>query len=138
METIGFPTENMLLDSELLTAEYLYFSDMVFCSVGSGVMSECALLETNFALFDIVNSPTDIYDHLGEGFFNATAEDMIRQLDLLASRKPMEIDHAKAKRLFSDPYNPNRSTLIYNAIFNDAPYAAQPQNASTEPLKQAT
>lgn len=119
METIKFPAENILLNQDLITAEYLHFADMVYCSVGSGVMSECTLLNTPFAVFDYVKTPTDIYDDLGKGFFNATAEDLIRQLDLLAAGQPMEIDHAKAHGLFSDPYRSNRNKLIHDLILED-------------------
>lgn len=138
IEAVGFPADNILLDRDLITAEYLYFADMVYCSVGSGIMSECALLNTPFALFDFMNSPTDIYDHLGDGFFNATAENLIHQLDLLAAGKVMEINHAKTQGLFSDPYLPNRTKMISDLIFDDTTKASHPPHTSTEPLKQAT
>lgn len=121
IEIIGFPVEHLLVDRDILTAEYIYFSDLVICSVGSGIMSESALLKTNFVLFDVVKSPTDIYDDFGDGFYNETAEDMIRQLDLLANGEEMDVDHAKAQRLFSDPYNPDRAKLIFDLIAVDAP-----------------
>lgn len=134
---VGFPTENMLLDRDMLTAEYMYYADLVICNVGSGVMSESALLKTTFAMFDFFKAPTDIYNHFGRGFFNATADDMIKQLDLLAVGKPLEIDYKRTQDMFSDPYDPDRPKMIRNLIFNGAPEEARSLHSSSEPIKQA-
>lgn len=116
IEKVGFPVANVLTDRHRVTAEYLYFADFVISNVGSGIMSECALLKTKFALFDIVESHTNMYDQLGSGFLNANADELIAQLDLLAEGKPLEIDHAKSWELFSDPYVPDRAKMIYDLV----------------------
>lgn len=137
IDMIGFGRENILLDRDMLTAEYMFFADLVICNVGSGVMSECALLKTTVAMFDFFKAPTDIYSDFGEGFFNATANDMIRQLDLLAEGKPLEIEYEKQQRLFSDPYNPDRPRMIHDLVVDRKIPSSNTTHSLSETLEQA-
>lgn len=136
IKKVGFPIENVVTDQNRVTSEYLIFTDLAICSVGSGVMSECGLLGVDFAVFDLVKSPTDMYDHLGRGFFNSTAEDMVGQIDLLAEGKPLEIDHIKAQNLFSDPFNPDRAQLILNLVHAQYDGNATSSDSTIDPIKK--
>lgn len=138
IKIIGFPIEQMLINRKISTAEYIYAADLVVCSVGSGIMSESALLERRFALFDVVKNQTGIYDALGDGFYNETVDDMLNQFDRLATGKPLEINHIKAQSLFSDPYKPDRAKLILDLIYDHQIETSQPKNPTIDPIKQAT
>lgn len=137
IEMVGFARENVLLGRDTLTAEYMYFADLVICNVGSGVMSECALLRTNFAMFDFFKAPTGMYDHFGKGFFNATADDLVTQLDLLAANKPLEIDNERTQRLFSDPYNPDRPRMIHDLVMGRRNPSSEITQTLSETMEQA-
>lgn len=116
IEPTGFPTRNLILDRDLVTAEFLAAADLVISNVGSGILSECALLKISCSQFDYRYSHTDMFDRFGKNFFLHSTDQMISLLDALVDVRPTEIDNDLIFKEFSDPYIANRNTIIRDLI----------------------
>lgn len=118
-DVFGCPPAQIAADLDVATPQLCKAADLVICSAGSTLMSECSILKTRFILFDFSNSPTTIYDEFGSMFFNASNDDIDRALQKISALEPLDVDYNLVFETFNSDSGVNRRDKL-SQIANQA------------------